>query len=72
MERVRPIDELKARMKDGYKAEVLFNYRTSNYEVPTWKRTKDGFDDKKLLKFPKESADIKALIKIVYGKLKST
>jgi len=69
MEKVSSLPELEDRIKEGFKAEVLYNYRTGNYEVPTWWEDTDGScDNHKTFKFPKSSANKDELIKLVYGK----
>ncbi len=69
MEKIITLEELKERLKQGFHAEVLFNFRTGNYEVPTWWAEKDGTSNShKTFKYPKVSVKVKNLIKLVYDK----
>lgn len=58
--------EIRDRLGRGYKGELLFNYRTGNYEVITWQ---EGVEhtDQKTHKLP-SSCDVSMLKKIVYPK----
>ena len=69
MEKVSSLSELKERLKDGFKAELLYNYNTGSYEVPTWIKDSDGtVHSHKTFKFPKAFVNRNDLIRMVYGK----
>ena len=69
MEKVSSMEELKERLKEGYKAELLFRLSTQSYIVTTWWVEKDGgYSNHKDFKFPKAVVKVNDLIKMVYDK----
>jgi len=60
------LEEIKQRIKQGYRAELTFNYRTGNYEVNTWLFNKTAINQK-LFKIPPNVYDLEEVVNIVYG-----
>ena len=69
MEKVSSMEELKERLKEGYKAELLFRLSTQSYIVTTrWVEKDGGYSNHKDFKFPKAVVKVNDLIKMVYDK----
>lgn len=61
-----PLNEIKDRIARGYKGELLYNFRTGNYEVITWLEGAENIDQK-THKFTKDAYTAETLKKAVYG-----
>ena len=61
------LQEIKAKIKKGYKGELLYNYRSGNYEITTWKEGKVD-EDRKVYKIPRGTYTPNDLKEATYGK----
>jgi hypothetical protein len=61
------LDEVKSRIRQGYKGELLYNYRAGVYEITTYKPNSEN-SDHKLHKIARGQYDPTELIEAVYGK----
>ena len=61
------LKEIKERIKQGYKGELLYNYRTGNYEITTWKEGAED-TDQKVYKIPRGVFSPEDLKVATYGK----
>lgn len=61
------LEEVKERIAQGYKGELLYNYRSGYYEITTWKVKADN-SDHKVYKIARGLYDPQELIEVVYGK----
>jgi hypothetical protein len=61
-----PLNEIKDRIARGYKGELLYNFRTSTYEITTWLEGAINIDQK-LHKFSKDAFTSNTLKRAVYG-----
>lgn len=61
------LDEVRARIAQGYKGELLYNYRSGIYEITTYKPKAEN-SDHKVHKIARGLYDPTELIEAVYGK----
>ena len=59
------IAEIRDRISRGYTGELLYNYRTGNYEIITWLSSVEN-PDSKIHKIPRGSCDSMTLKCLVY------
>lgn len=60
------LKEVRERIKQGYKGELLYNYRSGFYEITTWKSS--DVLDQKTYKIPRGVYEPRVLVEAVYGK----
>lgn len=60
------LKEIKDRISRGYRGELLYNYRSGNYEVTTWLEGAEEIDQK-IYKIPRGVYDPNDLKDTVYG-----